>query len=110
MAQELNVKRDFLTGLSSFESAWLDNHNFALHNLWGLTKAGGRNIKFSSFTAGNEYFVKKVGPYIRGVSTIDEFVEGLQREGYNSINPNYWDVLKNRIDTIPKWQAACKVQ
>ncbi|MGH8335774.1 MAG: RHS repeat-associated core domain-containing protein, partial [Gammaproteobacteria bacterium] len=83
VAQALNVPVDYIVGLSSYESGWLDAHNVGLHNLWGLTQAGGNNINFSSFAAGNAYFINRVGSYIRNANTLAAFDQGLMNEGYN---------------------------
>ena len=109
VAQQLNVPTNFIVGLSSFESGWFDNHNVALNNLWGLTQGGGNNIHFSSIQAGNSYFVNQVGPYIQGAQTQAAFFKGLQNEGYNSVNPNYYSLLSNRISNIQNWGQACGV-
>src|ERR1017187_3682198 len=115
VAKQLNVSTNFIVGLSSYESGWFDNHNFNLNNLWGLTQAGHNNISFSSVQAGNAYFVSLVGPYIQGAQTITGFFAGLQEEGYNSTNPNYFNtdpnkgMLSNRISNIQKWGQACGV-
>lgn len=115
VAKQLNVSTNFIVGLSSYESGWFDNHNFNLNNLWGLTQAGHNNISFSSVQAGNAYFVSLVGPYIQGAQTITDFFAGLQEEGYNSTNPNYFNtdpnkgMLSNRISNIQKWGQACGV-
>jgi hypothetical protein len=104
------VPEDYIVGLASYESGWLDAHNVGLNNLWGLTQAGGNNIHFSSFAAGNAYFVSHVGPYIRNANTLAAFDQGLMNEGYNSVNPNYWSALNGRINSIPKWEGRCGVQ
>ena len=44
MADSLETNVDFLLALSSMESGWLDPHNQSLHNLFGVTKAGGNNL------------------------------------------------------------------
>ncbi len=117
LADKLNVPRDYLVGLASYESGWLDDHNFALNNLWGLTQAGGNNIQFSG-PAGNpqpstDYWEKKVGPFVQGTTTVKDFFAGLKKEGYNSANPNYFNLdprkgdLANRIANIGKWKAKC---
>jgi RHS repeat-associated protein len=110
VAQALGVPNDYVVGLSSFESGWLDDHNVALNNLWGLTNDGGNNINFSSFASGDKYFLNRVGPYIKGANTISAFEEGLRKEGYNSKNPNYWPLLTDRIENIEKWEGRCGIQ
>ena len=109
VAQQLNVPTDFVVGLSSYESGWLDDHNLALHNLWGLTNAGGNNLSFPSFQAGNTSFVNLLSPYIQGAQTLPAFFNGLKKEGYNSLNPQYWNTLTNRINNIAKWETICGV-
>jgi RHS repeat-associated protein len=110
VARALNVPEDYVVGLASYESGWLDVHNQGLHNLWGLTHAGGNNINFSSYTAGDSYFITRVGPFVAGSRTIGQFEAGLQREGYNSKNPNYWRALADRINNIKKWEDRCGVK
>ena len=93
----------------------LDDHNFKLNNLWGLTKAGHDNLSFPSIEAGNLYFAHRIGPHIQGVETIPDFFAGLQEEGYNSKNLDYFSLdpkkgmLYNRISTIDKWSNICGV-
>jgi hypothetical protein len=109
-ASSLNVPSNFVVGLSSFESGWLDNHNYALQNLFGLTNAGGNNLSFPSFQASANYFVSLVSPYVQNAQTIPAFLAGLSKEGFNSVNPNYNSLLTNRINNIGKWEAKCGVK
>jgi hypothetical protein len=112
LSKQLNVPAPYIVGLASYESGWLDNHNYGLHDLWGLTNAGGNNLSFKSFQAGNAAFVNTVGPFIKGAQTIPKFFSGLKNEGYNSANPNYFSMdptkgmLLNRISNIGKWAQA----
>jgi hypothetical protein len=112
IAVQLHMPRDFLTGLSSYESAWLGPHARELGNMWGLTNAGGPNLDFGgSLAAGNTYFVNLANS--RGVhdkSTIPSFVFALRAMGYNSVNPTYDTDLTNRIKRIPFWQEMCGVR
>ncbi len=64
---------------------------------------------FPSIQAGNAYFTARVGPFIQGAQTLPAFFNGLQKEGYNAVNPSYYSQLAGRINSIPKWEAACKV-
>ncbi len=108
LAAKSNVPKKFLVGLASYESGWLDDHNFKLNNLWGLTKAGHDNISFPSIEAGNLYFAHRIGPHIQNVTTIQEFFDPPKKEGYNSKNPDYFSLdpkkgmLYNRIMNIDK--------
>ena len=117
MADRLKVPRDYLVGLASYESGWYDDHNYGLRNLWGLTQAGGNNIQFSGSDgdpqASTDYFEKRVGPHIQGADTVAKFFAGMKAEGYNSANPDYFNLdpkkgmLANRIGNIGKWKAKC---
>jgi RHS repeat-associated protein len=115
VAKQLDVPANFIVGLASYESGWLDDHNAALNNLWGLTNAGGPNQGFSSVQAGNSYFVQLISPFIQGDQTLSDFFAGLKAEGYNSANPDYFNLdptkgpLANRISNIQKWATICGV-
>lgn len=72
-------------------------------------------MAFLTVQAGNEYFVRRVGPHIQGAQTITEFFLGLRKEGYNSKTPDYFSMdmkrgmLFNRISNIEKWGRTCNV-
>lgn len=61
MANTLNTNADFLMALSSMERGWLDPHNKGLHNLFGVTEAGGNNLSFPTYQAAAGYWVKVFG-------------------------------------------------
>ncbi|NJO14519.1 MAG: glucosaminidase domain-containing protein [Thioploca sp.] len=109
IARQLQTNADFLMALSSMESGWLDPHNQVLHNLFGVTKAGGNNLSFASYQACADYWVQHFGSYVKGTTTMDQFVEGLKKSEYNSVNPNYYTHLKNQLKTIEKYKKACGV-
>ncbi len=44
MAQTANTNVDFLMALSALESGWNGPHSQELHNLFGVTNAGGSNL------------------------------------------------------------------
>ena len=80
MAKNLDTDVDFLMALSSMESGWLDDHNQGLHNLFGVTKAGGNNLSFASYQKAAEYWIEHFGPHVKGTKTMDEFVEGIKMQ------------------------------
>lgn len=110
VAAALNVPEDYIVGFASYESGWLDNHNFALHNLWGLTRHGGRNQSFPTFQAGADAFISTVRPFVENSASISAFVAGLRQQGYNARNPRYDADLTNRIENIANWESICGVR
>lgn len=45
-AKRLGIDETWLLGLGALESGWLDPHNRRLNNPFGLTHAGGANLRF----------------------------------------------------------------
>lgn len=110
MAKDLTTDADFLMALSSHESGWLDKHNEGLHNLFGLTKAGGNNLNFASYQACADYWVQHYKVYVQGTSTMAAFVEGLRKLPYNSADPDYDGKLLRQYQSILKWKGICEVK
>ncbi|MBY0241209.1 MAG: PAAR domain-containing protein [Burkholderiaceae bacterium] len=99
----MKTNEDLLFSLSSAECAWLDEHNRSLHNPWGLTRAGGRNLSFESFQAATDYFETKTqwGRRLRGIEVVDDFIkELLTPPKYNSVNHGYETLLRRQFDTV----------
>jgi RHS repeat-associated protein len=108
MAARMGTDENFIFTLSSMESGWLDQHNRDLFNPYGLTKAGGNNLQFSSFDAATTYFEKSSqwGSRLKGISTIDGFIkELLTPPKYNSVNPNYEQIVRQQYQTIIRRKA-----
>ena len=110
MAKQLQTDADFLMALSSMESGWLDPHNQKLHNLFGVTKAGGNNLAFETYQKAADFWVEHFGSYVKGARTMDEFAEGLKKAKYNRVNPDYYTHLKNQLKTITRYKDACGVK
>ena len=65
MATRLSIDVDYLLALCAFEDAWgHDAHNEVLHNLFGLTQAGGRNLGFASDQACCDYWEAHYGALV----------------------------------------------
>ena len=108
LAERLRVDPTAIKALSSYESGWYNAHNRALKNPFGLTKAGGRNLRFGSVEEAVNYFEQKIGPKISDARNIDEFIEKLQTPPkYNSINPNYEKNLRDQYKTVQKYEGQC---
>jgi hypothetical protein len=110
MAKTLNTNADFLMALSSMESGWLDPHNQGLHNLFGVTEAGGNNLSFPTYQAAADYWVKVFGKYVQNTTSMDSFVAGLRAAGYNSVNKNYDQELKRQLSAVMKYKTACGIK
>jgi hypothetical protein len=95
--------------VSAYESGWLGQHAQDLHNLFGLTNAGGNNLSFSTYQASANYWTQHIGPSVQGTQTFDSFFGGLMGEGYNSKNPAYGDTLFNVLNTVVDNEIPCGV-
>jgi hypothetical protein len=84
---------DFLFALSSWESGWLNVENKALNNPFGMTAGGGDNLEFSSIQNACNYWACKFGPSVKGAKTLEAFIQGLKKSGYNA-NPHYFNMKK----------------
>nr|WP_294551644.1 glucosaminidase domain-containing protein [uncultured Rhodopila sp.] len=110
MAKTLETDADFLMSLSSMESGWLNAHNQGLHNLFGVTAAGGNNLSFTTYQKAADFWVEHFGDYVRGAKTMDAFADGLKKAKYNSVNPAYYDELKKQLATVVKYKNACGIR
>jgi hypothetical protein len=102
MAADLGVHEDWLLGLSSYESGWYNAHNRALNNPFGLTRAGGNNLRFDTVQDAIELWSRTFGPQVRNASTAQEFVTKLQGgpRVYNSVNPEWSEKVLMQVRTI----------
>jgi flagellum-specific peptidoglycan hydrolase FlgJ len=108
VASKLKTSAEFVMAHSSWESGWLGQHAKDLHNLFGLTRAGGRNQRFGSYQEGADQYVKILTPHVSGAQTIDDFVSGLQKAGYNA-NKGYYATIKNQLGDLRRHAADCGV-
>jgi len=119
LGRDLSVEPLFLMAIALQESGWDLVHVFGtnssskgqpLNNLFGLTKAGGNNIAFSTVEASAEYWKKEWGPYISDKpKTIEAFVADLVKDKkhmYNS-SPGYPGEIKKRYEQLQDATEAC---
>jgi RHS repeat-associated protein len=109
VANQLNTKLEFILAHSSWESGWNGPHAKALHNLFGLTNAGGPNQTFNTYKEGADQYVQILKPHVSGAQTMDSFLEGAKKAGYNSATPGYYDKVKNQVDSVRKHAQDCGV-
>ena len=109
MATRLSIDVDYLLALCAFEDAWgHDAHNEVLHNLFGLTQAGGRNLGFASDQACCDYWEAHYGALVKGAATFAAFEHLIRSIGYNSKNPSYDSDLMAVYRSVVFHKAACK--
>ena len=96
LPKRLDVDEDFLLALVAFEDAWgQDVHNKKLHNLFGVTQAGGNNIAFSTYEDCVAFWERTYGPKVRGIKNLDDFIVSMKRIGYNSVNKQCYNNFRS---------------
>jgi len=120
LAASLGLPEDYLLGLSAYESQYDNNHNMALHNPFGLTAAGGNNLRFKSVDDAVKYWKGLYGDQVQGATSAANFVQRLEGklngtpvEGwhrYNSVNSNWEENVTGTINSIAhrkdSWKAG----
>lgn len=121
VAKRAGTDVDFVMALSAFESHWNDVHAQELHNLFGVTDAGGPNLNFSSYQASANDWVRRYGTLVSGTETISAFLTKLLGAGYNTINSGYtraiigWNDKSGKhhtgvLESIKKRAGDCNVK
>ena len=120
LADRLGVPVEYVLGLSSYESGWLDPHNTRLNNPFGLTRGGGNNLRFDSMDSAVRYWERLYGDQVRGATSSEEFADRLlgRRDGqlvpgwrvYNTVNPNWRASVLANIRSVerrlPRWRES----
>ncbi len=112
LAKQLNTKALFLMAQSSWETGWLGPHAQDLHQLFGMTHAGGNDINYSSYQGAADAYSKAYSPYVSNTSTMDQFTAGLKSvppHGYNTANPNYYKNITDQQQYVKQHAADCGV-
>jgi RHS repeat-associated protein len=91
IAKTAQTDPNFIMALSAQESGWNGAHSQQLNNLFGLTHAGGKNLRFPSYQASADYWASHFASWVQGAKTINSFLDGLLNHAppYNSADPNY---------------------
>ncbi len=117
MAKRLDIKVEWLLGLAAWESGWLDEHNWPMRNPFGLTDAGGPNLRFNAFRSAIDYWEKLFGPRVKGAKTVDAFLDALGPQkgrpdlpAYNSVSKGWRSGVKSCINSqahfIATWTSG----
>lgn len=109
LAKELNIDPDYLMALSSYESGWLNNHNRALNNLFGLTEAGGPNLQFKSLDSCIDFWKNNNGDGVKDSKNMSDFILNLRKMKYNTVNKDYDKNLIKQYNYILKMKNICTV-
>lgn len=108
LAQRLQLQEDLLLALVAFEDSWgQDEHNKRLHNLFGITQAGGNNLAFETYQACIDYWELHFGPQVKGIQDLDAFIAAMKKIGYNSVNAAYYETFKKVYASVQKYKLAC---
>jgi len=110
MATQLNIDVRFLLALSAKESGWNGEHAQELHNLFGVTHGGGNNFNYSSYDEAARDWIRRYSSYVASATTIDDFVAGLKKAGYNSLDKKYYDKIKKMVESVDKYASLCNVK
>ena len=109
MGTRLSIDVDFLLTLCAYEDAGgHDAHNDVLHNLFGITQAGGHNLGFASDQACCDFWEAHYGAVVRGAATFADFEHRIRRIDYNSRNPSYDSDLMAVYRSVVLHEAACR--
>ena len=106
LASDLGTDANYILALSAYESGWLGTHAQGLHNLFGLTNAGGPDINFPSYQASANYWSKIDGPHIDGDASIAAFSQDIQPY-YNTVNAAWTQTLVNVFTSVLAWRSKC---
>ncbi|HEY2964438.1 MAG TPA: RHS repeat-associated core domain-containing protein, partial [Pyrinomonadaceae bacterium] len=107
LATDLDVSPILIITHASFESGWLDAHNRQLNNLFGYTKAGRRNLRFSSLQAAADTYKEHTGPIVKGAKTADDFLKKLGDAKYNANMEEYGTRFKARMSQVRNYATGC---
>ena len=115
MGKAADTDPDFIAALSAYESGWLGQHAQGLHNPFGLTKAGGKNLSLRSYGAAASYWLYHAGRdrkgyarVVSGAKTIEAFLAALRTGGYNAATKNWAaKIAELRRTSILPFKSAC---
>jgi hypothetical protein len=111
LAIRLDTDENYLLALVAFEDSWgQDVHNKKLHNIFGITKAGGNNLAFTSYEACVAFWERNYGPKVKGVKTLEDFITAMKAIGYNSVNKRYYDIFRAVYQSVLKYKIICEIK
>ncbi len=114
VANQYNFDPNYLLAISAHESGWLGPHAYELNNAFGMTKAGGKNLEFNSFSESVDYWGKTFGSKVSGATSINDFINKLQTDlrsrgglgKYNSRDERYEDHIKDAYKSVSKRRGS----
>jgi hypothetical protein len=108
VADKLNTDVMFVVAHSAWESGYGGPHAKELHNLFGLTEAGGNDLRFKTYQEGADMYAAKLKPTKAfGAKTFDDYLEGAKQEGYNSATPGYYETVKKFMNDVKRHYNEC---
>jgi hypothetical protein len=106
MAGQLKTDRDFLAGLSAYETGWLNDFSQNQKNLFGISYRETA-LGYQSYQKCADTWIADFGGYVAAATTAGDFVDGLRRARYNSVNPEYYSTVMTIITAMPSDRATC---
>jgi RHS repeat-associated protein len=112
LANSLKIDINYLFALAAHEGGWNDAHNIALNNPFGMTRAGGRNLSFSSVKEACQYWLSNFGPWVKGAETHEDFIDKLQnhKPPYNTADSLWRQKQEATYKTVLKYRELCECQ
>ena len=77
VATKAKTSVDFVMAISAEESGWNAQHSQDFHNLFGITHAGGDNVRFETYDQSATYWKDHYASWVSGAKTIESFVDAL---------------------------------
>jgi drug/metabolite transporter superfamily protein YnfA len=104
----LKMDPNYLTALCAFETGWLNSSSQQLMNLFGISHNEVPE-RFASYQACARAWAGYFGAYVTTAGSPRDFVEGLRKARYNSVNPNYYLIVTKLIIAMPQTKKDCGV-
>jgi hypothetical protein len=102
----LHIDPDFLTALCAFETGWLSAYSQQLMNLFGISRNEVPE-KFVSYSACAQAWLGYFGGYVDHAGSAKDFVDGLRKAHYNTVNAGYYAYLTKLILAMPQARKDC---
>ncbi len=104
----LKTDPNFLTGLCALETGWLNSFSQQIKNLFGISRNEVPE-RFASYDDCARAWVGYFGGYVSSASSPKDFVDGLRKAHYNTINLFYYPSLTKLILAMPQAKKNCGV-
>jgi hypothetical protein len=109
VALRLDIDESWLLGLAAHEGGWLEQpHNREINNPFGVTHAGGRDVRYGSMNEAVAAWERRYGPVVRGATSADNFVQRLQTAPYNRADAGWSKHVLDAISSVQRRLGSWK--